>query len=208
MIFTGNFIIDYVNPLFKGNFNIFDGNVNLGQKNILINTAENFLENSLNSNQNNLVVYVTYTKKDSILLKEKLQNKLEILTKKFSKELNDKNKDKDKDNKDFYTDNDNEIDINLDISSTNKNEIIITKELINKQNSKFLIFSLGENSTNSEKYYLPKIAFNYINKIIKEKNLIFKNDNKLNVLFCLDDLSGFVLSERRFYEASKLYQVK
>jgi hypothetical protein len=213
MIYTGNFIIDYVNPLFKGNFNIFDGNVNLGQKNILIDTAVNFMENSLNSKQNNLVVYITYTKKDAILLKEKLQNKLKDLSIKFSKELNqnqnkdnneNNNKDKDNQNIDNKTDTDIDLDNSLDI----KNQVIVTKELINSQNSKFLIFSLGENSTNSEKYYLPKIAFNYINNIIKQKHLIFKNENKLNILFCQDDLSGFVLSERRFYEATKLYQVK
>ena len=189
MIFTGNFLIDYVNPLYKGNFSIFDGNVNLGQRNTLINTAVNFLENSIDSKQNNLVVYVTYSKKSAILLKEKLNKKLEDLLIKKSENLKD---------------NENELDLPAEIQ--NKTEV--TEELLNDERSKFIIFSLGENPTNCENYYLPKIAFNYTEKIIKEKNLIFKNENKLNVLFCIDDLSGFALTEREFYEATKLFQVR
>lgn len=181
MIFTGNFIIDNVNPLFKGNFNIFDGNVNLGQKATLNNSAINFLENSKDYKENNLVVYITYSKKEAILLKNKFEKKLEEMGKRFNKELD-------------------ELDIPLKIEDEKIN-------FVNSQSSKFLIFSLGDNSTNSENYYLPKIALSFTEKIIKEKEAIFGNKQKLNVLFCFDNLSGFIINEKKFYESAQLYQV-
>lgn len=149
------------------------------------------MENSITSNLNNLVIYVTYSKKEALILKEKLTKKIENFAMKKVQENNINNT------------NTNEIDLDLNLEIKNQK---ISVEEINSNTSKFVIFCIGDNPSYTENYYLPKIALAYCNQIISNKNKIFNNNNKLNILYCLDDLSGFILAERKFYEAVKLYQ--
>ena len=103
--------------------NVFYGAPNLGEKQMLNMTALNFLNNP---ETNNVVVYVTYSKKEA--------NKM--------------------------------------------SELIASKNIKNK----FVIFSLSENPSDSEYYYLPRIAINFINQLIAE-NTSSQSKEKLSIWF-------------------------
>ncbi len=193
ILFTGNLIVDHINPLYKGNFSVFSGHSSMGQKNCLINSSINFLASPHDLNQNYFLIYVTYSKKDSIILKEKLLKNLEVQEKEF-----------------------NESSKNEDIEELNFKELENLKNKCNDEkkeastaesNKKFCIFTLYDKHTNSEFYYLPKIALNHAQSIKDSSEKIFGNKNKLNILFCFDDLSIFALKEKNLYDTSKLYQV-
>lgn len=57
------------------------------------------------------------------------------------------------------------------------------------------IFTLSENPSDSEYYYLPTIALNYANKLIESKE-------GLDILFCFDDISQFIFKEKSIYEGT------
>jgi len=160
----------------------------MGQKNILINTATNFLASPSNFNENYFLIYVTYSKKDAILLKEKIIKNSEIQS--------------------LGSNTDNEIDEfdikNLEKSKNKSNKNHNFEAISNK---KFCIFTLNENPTSSEFYYLPKIALNYAQNIQAKTEQFFGNKSKSNILFCFDDISIFALKEKILYDTSKLYQV-
>jgi F0F1-type ATP synthase alpha subunit len=61
-LFTGILLIDYISPLYTGNMNLLYGSANLGQKQILQSTAISYTKD-------NYIIYVTYSKKESLLLK-------------------------------------------------------------------------------------------------------------------------------------------
>jgi F0F1-type ATP synthase alpha subunit len=70
-LLTGNIIIDYVFPLYQGNFNILTGGSNLGQKQTLNSIAYNFLKkNYENKDAQNYVIYITYSKKEALKIQE------------------------------------------------------------------------------------------------------------------------------------------
>ena len=123
----------------------------MGQKNLILNTMQNF-NCPENFDQNNLTVYVTYSKKEAFKLKDKL---------------------------------------------------------INNTNNKYCIFTLSENPSDTEYYFLPRLAFNYTKNFISDFSKLFENSkNKLNILFCFDDLTIFALKEKKLYDSSNNYLVK
>lgn len=192
VLFTGNLIVDYLNPLYKGNFSIFSGNSSMGQRNCLINSSINFLTSPANFNENNCLIYVTYSKKDATILKEKLTKNLEAQ----EKELIESSKNKEIE----------EFDVKELENLKNKSKY--NKEANQpKSNKKFCIFTLTDKQANSEFYYLPKVALNYAQSIKDSSEEIFGNKNKLNILFCFDDISIFALKEKKLYDTSRLYQV-
>lgn len=71
LVYTGNVLIDYINPIYKGNFNVMTGPANMGQKQTLNSIALNFLS----ENSENFVVYVTHSKKEAIKLSDTFSNK-------------------------------------------------------------------------------------------------------------------------------------
>jgi hypothetical protein len=78
-------LIDYISPIYKGNFNLFTGHSNFGQKQILNQIALNFLDTNKYSN-NNFLIYITHSKKESIKLEElfrKLNEKNKLSNDKF-----------------------------------------------------------------------------------------------------------------------------
>ncbi len=187
MLFTGNIILDYLSPLYKGNFSIFSGNSSMGQKNTLINTAANFLNSPSEHKENNFLIYVTYSKKDALMLKEKIK-------KNFEEKESQKNIDiEDFDVKDLEK-----------LKNKQKNDLGTS---FSHSNKKYCILTLNDNPTNSEYYFLPKISLNYAKSLLKNSEEIFGNKNKLNILFCFDDMSIFALKEKIIYDTSKLYQV-
>ncbi len=131
-LYTGMLFIDYISPLYIGNFNILYGNTNMGQKQVLNSTV-------LNNSKDKYLVYVTYSKKEANNLKSQL-DKIE--------------------------------------------------------NTKYTIFTLSDNPSESEYYYLPKLAIAY------SKFLMNKNNS---VLFCFDDITTFMFKERNISEISKSY---
>jgi hypothetical protein len=141
IIFTGNLIVDYVSPMYCGNFNIMSGKSNLGQKQLLNSAAINFL-----NKDNSLVIYVTFSKREA--------NKL--------------------------------------------------TELVNKNNlnQNFVIFTLSDKQSQSEYYFLPRIALNYAREVIKE-NSHSKNENSLSILFCIDDVTNNILQEKNIFQTAK-----
>ena len=192
ILFTGNLIIDYINPLYKGNFSVFSGNSSMGQRNCLINSSTNFLASPADFNENHFLIYVTYSKKDALILKEKLAKNLEAQ----EKELIESSK-------------------NTEIEEFDLKEIENLKHKYKdnkeankiKLNKKFCIFTLNDKHANSEYYYLPKIALNFTQSIKDSSEEIFGNKNKLNILYCFDDVSIFALKEKKLYDTSRLYQV-
>jgi len=136
-------LVDYVSPIYKGNMNVFYGGPNLGQKQMINTTALNFLNSPAS---NNVVVYVTYSKKEA--------NKM--------------------------------------------SELIASKNIKNK----FVIFSLSENPSDSEYYYLPRIAINFINQLIAQ-NCSSQSKEKLSILLCWDDINTYILKEKNIFEISK-----
>jgi len=155
----------------------------MGQKNTLINTAANFLTSTINHNENNYLIYVTYSKKDAILLKEKITKY---------------NENKEKENIEIE---------DFDIKDLKKLKNKSNKESISFSNKKYCIFTLNDNPTNSEYYFLPKIALNYAKNLLHNSEEIFGNKNKMNILFCFDDMSIFALKEKILYDSSLLCQV-
>jgi len=164
----------------------------MGQRNCLINTASNFLASPAYLKENHLLIYVTYSKKDAILLKEKIIKNLEAC----EKEIIESSKDKELE------------DFDVKELEKRKNKIQDKKE--NEKvnfNKKFCIFTLNEKNTDSEYYYLPKIALDYAQNVKNSSEQIFGNKNKLNILFCFDDVSIFALKEKKLHDTSRLYQV-
>lgn len=192
ILFTGNLIIDFLNPLYKGNFSIFSGNSSMGQRNSLINSSSNFLSSPVKFNENHFLIYVTYSKKDAILLKDKLIKNFEIQEKEFNESSNNKEIE--------------EFDIK-DLENLKAKSKDYRENNFNS-NKKFCIFTIDYNHSNSEYYYLPKIALNYAKTIKDSSEKIFGNTNKSNILFCFDDISIFALKEKKLYDTSRLYQVK
>lgn len=162
----------------------------MGQRNCLINTSTNFLASPADFKENHLLVYVTYSKKDAILLKEKLTKSLEA----HEKELIESSKD-------------------IELEDITELQKMKNKTQSNKDNNKinsnkrFCIFTLNDKQANSEFYYLPKIALEYAQKIMNSSEEVFGNKNKLNILLCFDDVSIFALKEKKLYDTSRLYQV-
>lgn len=140
-LFTGNLLVDYVFPLYSGNMNVLTGGPNLGQKQMINNTALNFLNDQTG---NNYVIYVTYSKKEAIKMRE-----------------------------------------------------LITSKNLSKN---FVIFTLSENPSDSEYYYLPRIAMNFIDQIIKQNKIA---ENKISLLFCWDDINTYIFKEKNIFEISK-----
>lgn len=191
MLFTGNLIIDYLSPIYKGNFNVFTGNPNLGQKNTMFYALNNFFNFSKSLNENFFVVYVTYSKKDAILVKDKIEKNFEQAKIKFLDDIKNKN---------LEEFNIGEIEKNLNQEKYNYNDIT--------SNNKYCIFTLNDNNCDSEFTYLPKVALNFANMILHNSETIFGNKQKLNILFCFDDVTTFALKEKMHYHSSLLYQVK
>ena len=71
----------------------------------------------------------------------------------------------------------------------------------NKSNLK--IFTLSNNPSESEYYYLPRLALNYI-KIFCDK---IKPFDKKSILVCFDDFTTYVYKEKRIFENSKSFFV-
>jgi len=163
----------------------------MGQRNCLINSSTNFLSSPANFNENYFLIYVTYSKKDASLLKGKLLKDMETQEKAS-------NESKDKELEEFDI---KELENLKDKSKDKKNYNI-------KSNKKFCIFTLNDKHASSEYYYLPKVAMNYAQNIKASSEEIFGNNNKLNILFCFDDISIFALKEKKLYDTSQLYQVK
>ena len=57
------------------------------------------------------------------------------------------------------------------------------------------IFTLSENPSDSEIYYLPTIALNYANRLIESNS----NEN-LDIVFCFDDISQFIFKEKTIFD--------
>ena len=131
-LYTGMLFIDYISPLYIGNFNILYGNSNMGQKQVLNSTA-------LNNYKGSYLVYVTYSKKEAYNLKSLLE----------------------------------------------KNE-----------NTNYTIFTLCDQPSETEFYYLPKLALSYCNFLLNNNN---------SVLFCFDDITTYMFKERNLSETSKSY---
>jgi hypothetical protein len=98
ILFTGNLLIDFVNPLFTGNFNILSGSFNMGQKILLNSTAYNFaskqihIKNSkeinidskeVNDSNTNFLIYITYSNKEALKLQENLNLKQQQISDKL-----------------------------------------------------------------------------------------------------------------------------
>jgi hypothetical protein len=79
----------------------------------------------------------------------------------------------------------------------------------------FIIFSLGGgilgNSSNSDSefYYLPRVGLNYVRTLIKERiNLIASPLNKISFLFCMDDITHYILKEKTIFANARQTIVK
>lgn len=62
------------------------------------------------------------------------------------------------------------------------------------------IFTISENPSDAEYYYLPTIALNYSKELIKENINNITNQKQLDILFCLDDISSYILKEKKIFE--------
>jgi F0F1-type ATP synthase alpha subunit len=131
-LFTGNLLIDYISPLYIGNMNLLYGGSNLGQKQILQSTILSYAKT-------NYIIYLTYSRKESNMLKTLLE----------------------------------------------KNEV-----------TNYTIFNLSETPSDTEYYYLPKIALSLAKQI---------SNNKQSVLFCFDDITTYLFKEKNVSETSKSY---
>ncbi len=114
--------------------NMLYGASNLGQKQVLQSTA-------LSSAKSNYIIYLTYSKKESIQLKSLFE----------------------------------------------KNGV-----------SNYTIFSLSDTPSETEFYYMPRLALSLA------KQLIF---NKQSVLFCFDDITTYLFKEKNICETAKTYVI-
>jgi hypothetical protein len=81
-----------------------------------------------------------------------------------------------------------------------KKEANSLKTQLDKFNQKdFVIFNPSDSPTETEYYYLPKLALNYAN------NLIANSKEKLSVLFCFDDLHSYILKDKNISNTAKSY---
>lgn len=73
-LYTGSIMVDFVNPLNKGNMILFRGQRHLGKRYLVDSTVLNFLyNNKANNKDNNKVIYVTFSKKSAESLKKSLE---------------------------------------------------------------------------------------------------------------------------------------
>jgi hypothetical protein len=132
-------LVDYISPLYVGNFNILHGSSNQGQKHVLINIALNYLNDSNESSR--LIIYITYSRKEANGL---------------------------------YT------------------------QLSKLKRKDFVIFTLSDTPSDSEYYYLPKLALTYSKEASKTSS----------ILFCFDDITSYVLKEKNIANTAKAYVLK
>jgi hypothetical protein len=69
----------------------------------------------------------------------------------------------------------------------------------------FAIFTPNENPGENEFYYLPRAAINLLQSLIENHKNSNKNkdDNKLNILFCYDDIMTYILKEKNIFQTAK-----
>jgi hypothetical protein len=128
-------LIDYINPLYLGNFNILYGNSNQGQKQVLNNIGVNYLTEE----ETRLLIYVTFSRKEANNMKSQLEK-------------------------------------------AGKNQ--------------FVIFTLSETPSDTEFYYLPKLALAFAAECQGK-----------SILFCFDDVASYILKEKNLQNISKSYVI-
>jgi hypothetical protein len=145
-IFSGNLLLDFISPLFVGNFNILAGANNLGQLGVLNSFSSNFL----NRSKSNQLVYITHSKKEALRLSEFFQQR-------------------------GYTN--------------------------------FAIFTLSDAPGETEFYYLPRAAMNYIQNLIEshKSGNINQSNEKMNILICYDDIMTYILKEKNIFQTAKCH---
>lgn len=137
-------LIDYISPIFKGNFNILSGGPNLGQKQVLNLIALNFLDKNKSGKNKHIVVYITHSKKEALKISQLLALQ------------NEKNK---------------------------------------LKNDNFVVFTLSDKPSDTEFYYLPRIALNFINNHVKDSNV--------EILLLHDDITNYILQEKNLFQNAK-----
>jgi hypothetical protein len=137
-------LVDYISPLYEGNFNILHGPSSQGQKQVLNSLGLSFL-NGTPSDTEKLLIYITYSRKEANNIKQQL-DKLE--------------------------------------------------------KSNYVIFTLSDLPSDTEYYYLPRIALAYANEAVAKAN---KDLSDLSVLFLFDDVEGYIFKDKNLSQIAKSY---
>ena len=78
-------------------------------------------------------------------------------------------------------------------------------ELFSNQKN-FVTLSISNNKSESEYYYLPRAALNYIKSLVEDhtsQTAEKKSIKKKNILLCYDDITTYILNEKNIFQTAR-----